>query len=149
MPFTFDYTACKGEPQVHPMSKTHWHPVAAAINQMALFLGYTTITEENVAELARRFSMYQRVQGPLIRWDDPAKKAGDHHAGQAYIVEDDLRLFIGYRCNASSKKPKEWDADFVKFVAEDPVSNWQVGLRGTPPSAHAKYGEFAKRHKAK
>lgn len=118
MSLNFDYKACKKvdgkNVYDHPNDEKQWHPVAESIVWTLLIVGFNDITEKNIDRVWARFSMYQNIVGPLIRYGDGVK---------AYITREDLEQHIGVRTNVSNQTDAAWAKHIVKVASSYQVSN--------------------------
>jgi hypothetical protein len=93
-----------------PQSDQTWHPVTNALVWLSMTCGYSSITSDNFASIARRIGQYQQVFGPYLssaEW--PA----------TYITLEDVRMHIGLRTNASRVSEKQWQAHLIRMMERD------------------------------
>jgi hypothetical protein len=127
MPFTFDFTDVKPGPDgeevyTDPSDPKKWSLLAQWINSQAMSCGINTITEANLQEVTRRVMIAQYLDGPAFRYD----------TGKVYVKPEDVKLLVGYRCNASSYTTKEFDKQVMEavkmkaFEIEQKDNAWEI-----------------------
>lgn len=111
MPLNFYFDKVKPGPNGEEVwltpDKERRHPIAEAIIMQSMNLGYNKITEENYLEVGRRLMISQIINGPLIGFGDGEK---------AYITTEDVKLYIGFQCNASATTPRQFDANVIRVL---------------------------------
>lgn len=106
MALTFDFTNIKNykttvwipEPTEENPDAARMNPVTEALIFGTMSIGIGRFTEKNIAEVAARFRIIERLQGPMLT------KNGE----DAYLTDEDFLAHIGLFTNVSEETRSAW-----------------------------------------
>ena len=129
MALHFDYSKVSG-PTTHPADPDQIHPVLHSIIWLTMIADIGNLaTDKDVEEFAFRIGLWQRLQGPQLRWSQT----------EAYITLEDVRQYKGLRTNVFNTKRVSWMARFAKMAEDHPVRNKQVDFGEAAPEPGKEY----------
>lgn len=112
-------------PATRSTDDEQWHPVTNAIVMSGMVCGYNQITEANYKKIAARLAQYQKACGGLL---------GYSLMEQVFVTEEDVRMHIGLRMNASAMTDAQWRNNLMRIIERESgmIQNGKTNLYRAP-----------------